>query len=714
MRASQWRGGLLAIGLWGWSGLASAPVLVTPDRTPAPRFGPAPSAPPVPAGPIRSVSLQDDAAPVGLVVDTFSREQVRQFYQGVYAASLGSDPQWVGDIASCVAGTTASGFQELVALRVNYYRAMAGLPAAITMSPALHPRAMAASLIMTANNWLDHFPPEEGTLCWSEAGYDGASSANLALGVMGPPAIDGYMLDYGGPNFSVPHRRWLLYPQTQAMATGDIPDTADGWAANATIIFDNHYWDARPPTRDGFVAWPPPGYIPYPVVPVRWSFALPDADFTSATVTVTRGAVSVPVTVEPFPEFWAGEPGITWRETALDGDLPYDWPAPLTDTTYHVSIQGVSVNDAEESFTYEVIVMDPRQPGPDSVLIELSGPDSPLNGVATPYTFVPVPNAPSYQWMCGRPALVTAIAGADVDLGPFVPATSPGYDVRDQKPKFIGQKSYHLAHPVLEGSYGPQDQLLTYQSPLLPGPGATLRFESRLSWATDTQIGLVEVSTDGGASWDAAYRQPGNSDDPAGDYWFNQVEVSLAAYANRLVLLRFNYHYDGGPFYAYDESDFDTPEKKLNNGHGWYVEDVQFTNVQSLSDLHEGSSTTPGTIAFEPPGKGLFALVARGLLWGQFPLEWGLVRTVNVTQDPPPAIAQIGQPFINGNLFQFEVELNRVALGATLSLRRSSLLDGHWTAVPGTTVIALEPGLRYRVSAPLNGSHGFFQVGVQP
>lgn len=706
--------GGLGLALAGWSGLAAGPHSVTPVAPLGVRFGPAPggASAPAPAGP--RVALMGGDPPVGLVVDTSSREQVRQFYQGVYAASLEADPGWDGDPGACVAGTTTTGFQGLVALRVNYYRAMAGLPAGITMSETLHPRAMAAALIMTANNWLDHFPPEEGTVCWSEAGYDGASTSNLALGVMGPDAIDGYMLDYGGPNFDVPHRRWLLYPQTRVMATGDIPDTEAGWAANSTIIFDDHYWDVRPATRDGYVAWPAPGYVPYPVVPVRWSFALPGADFSAATVTVLRDGFPLDVTLEPTPEFQAGEAGITWRETALDGDFPYDWPAPVADTTYQVWVEGVTVDGEEQSFGYDVIVMDPRQPGPDSVLIELAGPDEPLNGVHTPYTFPPVPNATAYEWMSGRPSMVAGIEGADVDLGPFVARTSPGYEVRDQKPKFVGQKCYHLAQPLIEGSYGPADQMLTYDGPLLPGGGAKVSFESRLSWATGAQIGRVEVSIDGGASWDAIYTQPGDSDEPAGDYWFNPVEVSLAAYANRLILLRFNYHYAGGPFYPYDEAEFDTPEKKLNNGHGWYIEDVEFTNVQVLSDLREGSSATPGTILFASSGKGLFALVARGLLWGEFPLEWGLVRTVNVTQDAPVSIAEVSLPVIEAGSFHLEVRLNRAAPGATLSLRYSPVIDGTWMPVAGTAVVELEPGLRYRLSAPLGGNHGFFQPGVQP
>ena len=46
--------------------------------------------------------------------------------------------------------------------------------------------------------------------------------------------------------------------------------------------------DVQRPARDGFVAWPPPGFVPYQTVYPRWSFVLRGADFTNATVTMQR------------------------------------------------------------------------------------------------------------------------------------------------------------------------------------------------------------------------------------------------------------------------------------------------------------------------------------------------------------------------------------------------------------------------------------------
>src|SRR6185312_8522029 len=120
----------------------------------------------------------------------------------------------------------------------------------------------------------------------TSAGASAAANSNLALGSFGPDSITGYINDFGANNTEAGHRRWLLYPQTQTMGTGDIPAGNGFTNANATWVLDGNYGTARPATRDGFVAWPPPGYVPYPVVFARWSFAYPNADFSTATVAV--------------------------------------------------------------------------------------------------------------------------------------------------------------------------------------------------------------------------------------------------------------------------------------------------------------------------------------------------------------------------------------------------------------------------------------------
>ena len=77
------------------------------------------------------------------------------------------------------------------------------------------------------------------------------------------------------------------------MATGDVPAQGPNAAANATWVFDANYGGPRPATTEPYVAWPPPGYAPYPVVFPQWSFALSNADLSTASVTMQSNGVSL-------------------------------------------------------------------------------------------------------------------------------------------------------------------------------------------------------------------------------------------------------------------------------------------------------------------------------------------------------------------------------------------------------------------------------------
>jgi hypothetical protein len=187
-----------------------------------------------------------------------NREEVRAFYNTVYQASENVAIGWTGDVFNCIAGNTATNFRDAIARRVNFFRAMAGVPAAIVFDATFNAKDQKAALMMSANNSLSHSPPPSWT-CWSSDGTNAAANSNIALGTYGSEAMDGYIEDYGSGNSAVGHRRWILYPQTQTMGTGDIPFNDPYRAANALWVIDSHYWDPRPATRDGFVSWPPPG-----------------------------------------------------------------------------------------------------------------------------------------------------------------------------------------------------------------------------------------------------------------------------------------------------------------------------------------------------------------------------------------------------------------------------------------------------------------------
>lgn len=292
---------------------------------------------------------RDDRRATALSVDPSNREESLRFFWDNYTTSS-SLVGWHGDIAACNAGTLDPLFTGGVLRRINYYRAMAGVPGDIVFDPAYNRMAQQAALMMEANNQLDHSPPTNWR-CYTAEGALAASKSNLALGAYGPDAVDLYMRDTGTYNAPVPHRRWLLYPNTRKMGSGDLP------SANALWVLDPDAPIVRPPTRDGFVAWPPPGFVPFRVVFARWSLSDPRADFSAAQVSMTQSGTPVPIVVESRTESY-GEPTIAWRIASMtDGQR---WARPAADTPYTVEIANVLINGAPQTLRYTVTVIDDR------------------------------------------------------------------------------------------------------------------------------------------------------------------------------------------------------------------------------------------------------------------------------------------------------------------------------------------------------------------
>lgn len=294
-------------------------------------------------------------APAGLYVDPSSRSASKAFFDDHYRTSEGVPAGWTGDHATCGAGTTSEAFREATLQRINYFRAMAGLPGNVDLHPTYNEKAQAAALIMSANGDLSH-APDPGWACYSAAGAEAAGKSNLYLGRYGPDAITGYIKDPGAGNGAAGHRRWILYPRQEAMGTGDVPPVSGHAPSNALYVLGT--FGERPEPRDGFVAWPPPGYVPYPVVFPRWSSSYPNADFSGANVAMSSEGSAISVVQEALRSGY-GDNTLVWRPYAMDSYA--SWPQPTTDTTYTVEITNVLINSSAYTFTYDVIVFDPDE-----------------------------------------------------------------------------------------------------------------------------------------------------------------------------------------------------------------------------------------------------------------------------------------------------------------------------------------------------------------
>ncbi|MBK8478430.1 MAG: hypothetical protein IPL39_19725 [Opitutaceae bacterium] len=233
-------------------------------------------------------------------------------------------------------------------------------------------------------------------------------------------------------------------------------------------------------------------------------------------------------------------------------------------------------------------------------------------GHGLPCSFTAVGAAASYDWVRARK--VDAPTDPAETLVGITVAITGTYSALATNMKYAGEAAYHLAHPT------PDLQTLTYPGLFHVGPAGSLRFYSRLGWATSTQLAQVEVSTTYGNSWQVVDSQAGTGG--AGQLVFGLRTVSLSAYANQAVLIRFAYRSSGDIF------------SSTGLGVGWYLDEIAFTDLHSLL----ASTTTPiptgRSFTFTPTATGPYLLAARPRTLGRT-WPYGPFLEVTAVTEPP-------------------------------------------------------------------------------
>jgi hypothetical protein len=546
----------------------------------------------------------------GFSVNANSREQVRSFYNTVYMSSDGIPMQTTADVSTCTPGTNGTAYKEAVLRRINWFRAMAGLPAAVTLNATFSAKDQESAVIMSRNNALSHHPPPSWS-CYTGNGDNASSNSNIAIGNAGADAIAAYMWDFGANNYGVGHRRWILYPQTQVMGTGDVPNTNGFNFANATWVFDGNYGGPRPATRTPYVAWPPAGFLPYQLAYPQWSFALSNANLSAATVAMKSNGVNVAVSLQPYLT-GVGENALVWVPMGLDAaSESTTFPFSGTDTVYTIAVTNIQYSTITTGFTYTVTLFDPSVPGADYAPPTISGSATPAVGQANAYTFTPITNATSYEWRVTQPHSYSLTDGAESGTGNFTADTTAGYAVQDSSVKAAGAYSFHLAHPDTS-PYAPPDQLLTLNQTFVPKGNGTLTVKSRLGYAANGETAHIQVSIDEGVGWQDIYTQTGVGDGTAGpvESSFVPRSFSLAAFQGKTARLRFGYTYTSGFYYIAPQSTFPI---------GWYLDDIIITNAEVWTVISTNTVATTN-FTFTPLQTTNYNLDVRAYIFTEFPL----------------------------------------------------------------------------------------------
>ncbi len=292
-----------------------------------------------------------------------SREvAVRLWFDSYLTTATTPTGQWTGDFMTCNPGTMLPEYSTKMLGRLNFFRAMAGIPANVVNDPVRAQGALEAALMMGKAGALSHTP---GTTwpCYTAAGATSAGRSNLYGGPEGSNAIDGFMLDPGVT--SLGHRRYFLKPDFIRTGLGSVQLKPGG--VNAAAAVDVFGYGSRPSTPK-FVSWPPPGHVPYSIVWGAWNFApnRSGVTMTSATITMTKNGVPLPVTkLIPenanfqLPDY--GDRAIGWIPSDF-ANMSQGAPKPsASEAVYNVTINGVMFGGTvQPAFQYEVRVFDPQ------------------------------------------------------------------------------------------------------------------------------------------------------------------------------------------------------------------------------------------------------------------------------------------------------------------------------------------------------------------
>ncbi len=239
----------------------------------------------------------------------------------------------------------------------------------------------------------------------------------------------------------------------------------------------------------------------------------------------------------------------------------------------------------------------------------LEGNENPIIGAANHYLFSTVSGATGYE--VGVEQWAAPAKDSPVDLSRVLDGTSASYTPLSFTMKYEGEAAYHLVHPQ-----GIATETLTYINPFEVDAGAELRFQSRLRIATEDQTARVQISVDGGHSWQTLYEQHGYGENHPGESVFHLRTIALDEFAGKRVLLRFAYGLSSGSYYSQTSDDF-----------GWFIDAVEFQGMREVHTLEVDTLSAGESFSYTPSDDSRLWLTAQPL---HFDRRWPIGPSLEI------------------------------------------------------------------------------------
>ncbi|MEO2185397.1 MAG: CAP domain-containing protein [bacterium] len=544
-----------------------------------------------------------------LSVDTSNRSDVIRHFLSNYLPSENFEEhhEWTGDMNIADPGQVSERLHDDVIQRVNYFRAMAGLSADIILSEKLNTKCQQAAFMMAYNNKLDHYPSTDWDH-YSENGAEAARHSNLSLGFntpyYGPTAIDGQIEDSGSNNYSVGHRRWILYSRApKKMGHGSIPLTfiipqpdpnpipipnpnpnsnpnpnpnpnpdpspTPKNKNSAMVLWVIGKPSNQPQNVPEFIAWPPKGFVPRQVVYKRWSFAIPTkintfTDFSKSKVSVMHKGIELPTEIIFRGNSHQGnDPTLVFEiENFTTSSNSFE------DQSYSVTISEIE-GLPKSSYQYEVKIIDPYRL--DSITINGSSKlyeDSDRN-----FTFTPIKAAEKYEILIGKPQQKFWVESAEgKNTKTIIDDTKKIHPLFVEGISKSGTSSFHLSS---------NDESFEIDREIIPSSNSKIEFDHVFRYMGEGTFLSLEIRTETGP-WIQLWKRYGKHGYQVfvGD-WDNDwtfTSMPLGDFVNERIRMRFRYEYQSG-------ADWSPVEGDDPNEMGAFIDNIQVTNSSELQPI---------------------------------------------------------------------------------------------------------------------------------
>ncbi|MEO7099154.1 MAG: hypothetical protein ABI162_07310 [Luteolibacter sp.] len=559
----------------------------------------------------------------GFSVDNQNRNDVIAFWQAVYQESEGYETRvnWTGNYIG-TAGSTSTAFVKDVERRINYFRAISGVPSNVHLNtgsqvvidstdpykpPSSTPKSSAAqeAALMLIRNYnsssgtdlaITHYP-NPPLIGWSAATWNANAHGNFAFGLYGPGAVTEYMIEglssgsaTSSWNTDVGHRRWCIFPPATDFATGDQPGSS-AYRPPTNVL----YVVQKPSERvtniaPYFVSYPPAGFFPATVNSPYWSLSCAEADFSSASVKMTDSSGNVVPISNVKKAIGYGDPAIVWQVSA-GAAAKY----VFNDVTYHVRVSGigsVSTTQIPASYEYAVTLINPDRLTPNA---KISGPAKPIVNQTTAYHFSPAVGVEAIRVVTfSEKSSLWSENAEKPSSAKIIDGTTGGYNLMVAMNSIAGfgrvsgLNSFNLTFPT---SYdligrGVPEQAFELARQIVPKSTASINFLYRRGYMTKTCSLVVEISSNDGLTWKAVGKPIKGVSNTIFDFNVSKASFPLPK-SSAPIRIRFRYFTTGGAIY--------THEAAPKSPTGIFIDDITTTHCTWLEQKKITSLATNAT-----------------------------------------------------------------------------------------------------------------------